>query len=72
MGASTTTQNMVEYDFGFKKMEQRSCFLGGSSIDSIEVEAVGLRNGCYDKKELSWLFLGPAKMETRCYSASGS
>lgn len=47
-------------------------FLGGSSIDSIEVEAVGLRNGCYDKKELSWLFLGPAKMETRCYSASGS
>lgn len=46
--------------------------IGGSSIDFMEVEAVGLRKGCYDKKELSWLFLGPAKMETRCYSASGS
>lgn len=57
---------MVEYDFGFKNMN--SCyavFLVNLQLTLMGLEAVGLREGCYDS-------LGPAKMETRCYSASGS
>ena len=57
---------MVEYDFGFKKI------LVDLQLTFWRLKLLVYLKAVMTRKTLSWLFLGPAKMETRCYSASGS